>query len=142
MNYSVVQFGEALFERHGPSLFEETVRAGGRADGLPVDAHCVVEGDFQRRKLRYGDFDFYRVLECRRVAVAAFHFDHGRHDALGLHTVEAVAELVHPVHARLFHKADVVAVVRDAHTVALVVFHLVTVGIDVHFDWCILIGDF
>ena len=78
------------------------------------------------------------------MAVAAVDGHYGRHHAFGFHPVEAVAHLVHPVDARLFHKTDVVAVVGDAHSVAFIVFHLVPVGFDVHIFLCkfLLINDY
>ena len=133
-----VELGEALFERNGAAVLEEAVGAGGGAHRAAAAGHGVVEHYLQGRGLGHLYADLDGVLEGGGMLVAAFDGHHRRHYPLGLHAVEAVAQLVHPVDPRLFHEADVVAVVRDAHAVALVVFHLVAVGFDVHSRFVLL----
>ena len=130
--YGIVQLWEPLLQRHGVSVFEEAVGAGGGAHNAVVDKHCVVERYLQGGHFGHGDIDKYGVLEGRGVPVAALDADNGRNDAFGFHTVETIAYLVHPVHACFFHKAYVVAVVGDAHLITFVVFDFVSVRLYVH----------
>ena len=125
MDDVVVKLGEALLEGDGAALFEEAMGALGGAHHLAGDRHGVGEHDLERCGFQHGDDDVDDVFKFGGFAVAALDAYHGRDDAFGLHAVEAIAELIHPVDSGFLHKTDIVAVVGDAHAVALVIFNFV-----------------
>ena len=127
----LVELWESLGEAHRTTLLHKAVDAAGGAAHQAVGAHSVSEGNLQRAHLQHAHLHLDDILEGSRVLISALHRHHGRHHPFRLHPVKAIAQLVHPVHPRLLHKAHIIRVVRNPHPVALIILHLMSINIHV-----------
>ena len=123
----LIQFREAVLQGNGAVVLKEAMCAMGGADYLASASHCISKTDFHPFDFGDGDFDINHVFERGWFSVLALYFDDGRDNAFLLHPIEAVADLVHPVHAGFFHQTDIIGMMGDTHPVALIVFDLVLI---------------
>ena len=80
---------------------------------------------------RYFYLDRNHIFERGGRLVGATDGGDGRYHSFCLHPVEAVAELVHPVHPCFLHKPDVIGMVHNAHSVTFIVFYNVFVWLHI-----------